>query len=296
MSTPPAGSSRYQSLLEITDAAGLSRQVLSVVADGLQSTSGGGGNGFAPASDPPPVHPRAGLWIGSASITNVSQPASVNSSNPVPTASDFSFRVLVHVDANGQARLLQKVLQMFKAGTYRPAGDGTTNRVVDQPGRYALLTDDQLIPQFTGVAVRDASQVGRRFTSAAFSFRQPIPMSGTADFASAGARWSCPVVLDYRDPLNPFVHRYHPDHDNKNERFEAMPLPEGQESFTVGRQVELQFTATDPDGLALAGWGDNQIGGIYRETISGLHRSTIYVSGTFRLYQASRVNVLNDGL
>ena len=121
-------------------------------------------------------------------------------------------------------------------------------------------------------------------------------MGGTADFASPGARWSCPVVLDYRDPLNPFVHRYHPDHDNKNERFEATPLPEGQESFTVGRQVELQFTATDPDGLALAGWGDNQIGGLYRETISGLHRSTIYVSGTFRLYQASRVNVLNDGL
>jgi len=46
----------------------------------------------------------------------------------------------------------------------------------------------------------------------------------------------------------------------------------------------------------MAGWGDNQLGGIYRETIRGLHKSTLYVQGTFRLQQASRVGILNDGL
>jgi hypothetical protein len=102
------------------------------------------------------------------------------------------------------------------------------------------------------------------------------------------------VNTDYRDPLNPFVHRYHPDHDNLDERFERT-LPEGLESFSINRQVELQFSSTDLDNLALAGWGDNQLGGIYRETITGAHKTPLYVSGTFRLYQASRVSVLNDG-
>ena len=38
---------------------------------------------------------------------------------------------------------------------------------------------------------------------------------------------SCDVILDCDDPLNPFKHRYHPDHDNRDEFYD--PLPEGDE-------------------------------------------------------------------
>lgn len=291
---PEVDRALYQSLLEISEGTGLTRQLVPVLADGLNRFANEGG-GISAANAGTPPHRFAGLWVGSATITNVSQPAAVNPTNPIPTASEFSFRLLVHVDAAGQARLLQKVLQMFKPGTYRPANDGTTNRVIDEPGRFVLLTDDRLIPQFAGVAFRDASLVGRRFSSAAFGFRQPIVMTGPADFGTAGQRWSCPVLLDYRDPLNPFVHRYHPDHDNLNERFEQVE-PEGRESFTINRGVDLLFTAVDPENAGQSGWGDRQLGGLYKETISGLHRTSIVVSGIFKLRHASGVSVLNDGL
>ena len=106
--------------------------------------------------------------------------------------------------------------------------------------------------------------------------QEPILFSGSAPFG--GGTFTCRVNLEYDDPLNPFKHIYHPDHDNLDDRF-ARKLPEGVESFTVTRQVELEFTAQDPDNLGIAGWGDNQLGGNYRETISGLHTKTIYVAG-----------------
>jgi hypothetical protein len=88
---------------------------------------------------------------------------------------------------------------------------------------------------------------------------------------------------------------FHPDHDNLDDRFEQK-LTEGNESFAIARSIELEFTAEDPDDLAIAGWGDNQLGGMYRETVTGLHTRAIRASGTFRVTRASRVGVLNDGL
>lgn len=122
-------------------------------------------------------------------------------------------------------------------------------------------------------------------------------MSATGEFGTNDSRFACLVPLDYDDKLNPFKHLYHPDHNNLTEEYEAKPkLVEGMESFTVNRLIELQFAATDPEGLRLAGWGDTLLGGIYRETITGLHKDAIYLRGIFRLHHVSRVAVLNDGL
>ena len=68
------------------------------------------------------------------------------------------------------------------------------------------------------------------------------------------------------------------------------------ESSSVNRDISLQFTAVDPDNLSQAGWGDNQLGGIYSETMTGLHKDPLRIEGTFRLHRASRIGVLNDGL
>jgi len=104
---------------------------------------------------------------------------------------------------------------------------------------------------------------------------------------------SATIDLDYDDPLNPFLHRYHPDHDNLNARY-TQQLPPGVESFTIQRQVELTFTADPPDALPLAGWGDTQLGGQYRETITGVHAEPIYIEGAFRLQKVSNISSIND--
>jgi hypothetical protein len=106
---------------------------------------------------------------------------------------------------------------------------------------------------------------------------------------------SCTISLPANFPTNPFQHKYHPDHNNLNEQFK--PLPSGQEeAYSVTRQIQLQFTVTDPEdpGLEKPGWGDIEMGGIYNETITGLHKQDIKVQGFFRLRRATVTPVLNQ--
>lgn len=293
--TPPGGATDvlYQSLLEITDNAG-SRTLLPVTSRGLQSFEAAGGGSGGQGASPGLPHPRAGLWIGNAIIQKVNQPAHPTQPNmPVATGNAFQFRLIVHVDAAGQPRLLQKVLQMWKDGTTKPDPNDPDRQILDEPGRYVLLTDESLVGSYSGATLRDGDSVGRRVSTAAFGFKDPLPMTGSGEFGANTV--NCEVALDFDDPLNPFVHRYHPDHDNLDERFEQT-LPEGQESLSVVRAIELAFSSTDPEGLALAGWRDNQLGGIYRETITGLHRTTLQLEGVFRLHHVSEVAELNDGI
>jgi hypothetical protein len=42
------------------------------------------------------------------------------------------------------------------------------------------------------------------------------------------------------------------------------------------------------------GFGDAELGGNYREAISGLHRDVIQVTGTFRLVRVSRAAEVNQ--
>jgi hypothetical protein len=281
----------YQSILQISDDSGV-RVKLALSSEGLNSSPAA--NKGSPGRPKNAGDPRAGLWVGSAVIDKVSQPANVSSpTNPLPVGSSLQFRLLVHVDTNGTARLLQKVLEMFKPGTIVPDPTNPSNNIVDPPGHYVLVTDDRLIPQFTGATLSDSQPVARRLSSAVFGFPQPIPFTASGAFGTGTL--SCQINLDYNDRLNPFKHLYHPDHDNRDELFQNQ-LPEGVESFTVLRRVELDFTSQDPDNLTVAGWGDDQLGGVYKETISGLNKDAIYISGTFRLTRASGIGVLNDGL
>jgi hypothetical protein len=143
-----------------------------------------------------------------------------------------------------------------------------------------------LIPQIIG----DTEIIGRRASSAAFGFTQPVALAG-GEFGTGTL--TNKLTLDYNHPLNPFRHVYHPDHNNLDERFEQT-LPEGKESFSVTRSLRLEFTTTDPLGLNPPGWRDTEVGGMYRETISGLHRSAINVSGNFRLVRVLTTAALNE--
>jgi len=236
---------------------------------------------------------NTGLWVGSVVVDRVSEAGNPqDSATPQPTSSEFTFRLIVHVDRDGNAKLLQQVYVMQ---VEEPAPKQTidfTEFLPDEPPKYVLVTDDNLLDQFDGVHLRDGEVIGRRISTPVFSFAAPVAMTGNLDTQLALAS---PLVLDYDDPLNPFVHRFHPDHDNLDERYENM-LPEGEESFAVTRNITLQFSSTDPQGLGLPEWGYNLVGGTYKESFVGLHKRTIRVEGQFQLTRVSKVDVLNDGL
>ncbi len=282
---------RMEQLIAITDELG-QRIVLHVGGDVVQPgalparPAGMGAAGAKAGGDNPLLF--AGLWIGEVVIDKVSE-AQNGGTTPVTVGSSaFTQRFLVHVNAQGQARLLKDVIQMWEEGTMRPSSIDPSYQEVDQPGRYVLLTNKQLISLYSGVAGRDGTPVGIRYSSIGYDFP-----GETLDFTGVfgpGGEISTTIVMPPQLPTNPFLHRYHPDHNNLDEQF-LNYLPE---AFEVQRNVQMAFTPDDPSGSNGPGWGDSLIGGTFAESITGLHRNTIFTSGTFHLRRASPVTVLNQ--
>ena len=251
----------------------------------LRRAAEGGGSARALAAAA--VNRYAGLWVGSARIIKVSQ-AQAGSLQPTPVKDDFNFRVLIHVDATGTVRLLKEVIQLWIQGTEVPDPETPGFFKVDEPGHYVLVTRDSLISSFEGAALRDGEPVGLRVSTVAYDFPQEfVVMTGT--FAPGGTVATA-LVLDSQTPTNPFLHRYHPDHDNLDLRFAAFR----EEAYPVTRSLAFDLTPSDPLGVARPGYGDDQMSGIYRETLSGLHRNDIAVEGVFELRRVSGRPFLNQ--
>lgn len=172
------------------------------------------------------------------------------------TASVMPLRLIVHRAANGDTRLVQQAYI---------GSDGITT---------TLATAETLFP-FT-------LKPSTRISSA--QFPSDFVKLGTGSLSSTGTV-SFEVLLDYDADTNPFVHRYHPDHDNLDALF-STKLPVGRESLTVRRVVTLAFQSNLP-GITDPTWGVTMIGGTYTEVVTGLRAVPVTVSGTFILYRVS---------
>jgi hypothetical protein len=229
----------------------------------------------------------AGLWVGEIEIDKVSE-AQQAGTTPTPTLRTFVQRVLVHVDNAGQARLLKDVIQMWQDGTTVPSAQDPTLNEVDQPGRYVLLTNKDLIGLYSGASTRDGTPVGIRYSTVGYDFDgEALELEG--DFGGDRTLQAA-VVVEPDLPTNPFLHKYHPDHNNLDEQF----LNYREEAFRVVRDMQFVFSPTPPGGIAVPGWGDSRVGGTFEEAIVGLHRNPIFVSGRFELRRVSAVAVLNQ--
>jgi hypothetical protein len=110
------------------------------------------------ASAPAAEHPSRGLWVGEAILNKVNEVSvGINAANqsvapnpnlPTPTADNASLRLILHVDGQGQVRLLKSVAAL--------------NSSTNDPTVIALVTDDTLYPNFRGN--------GKRIASAAYDF------------------------------------------------------------------------------------------------------------------------------
>ena len=227
----------------------------------------------------------AGLWVGHATIKQVNEPANTLDSNTTfKTGSDFSFRLIVHVDNGGNARLLSEVIQMWQEGTWKPDPNDLGKLVVDQPGHFVLLANNGLIANYSGAALRDGRPVGRRISAPAFP-RIKKEERSLGIMNPADGNMTTTIHLAPDDPTNPFRHLYHPDHR------------EAAQSYEVTRNITMTFSDVDPDGRPIPGifemtQGSAQVGGIYEESITGLHRHLLKIKGTFLLHKVSNVSTL----
>lgn len=232
----------------------------------------------------------AGLWVGTARVRAVSQ-AQNGGVNPKPVGDPFPIRVMMHVDATGRVKLVKNVVQMWQDGTYRVSPKDPDLLEVDEPGRYVLLTRDELIPNYSGITKRSGQSAGIRYSTVAYDFNgDDIEMNGEFQLSE---QVNVSLLIDPNMPTNPFRHKYHPDHDNLDAQF----LNYKQEAFQVTREMEFLFTEHNPKYPDVAdppGWGVTLMGGTFRETLTGLHKNAIFVSGDFRLTRVSSTAILNQ--
>jgi hypothetical protein len=198
------------------------------------------------------------------------------------TSAPLDLRLLLHVDGDGAVKLLKEVIQMSKPNP--------------QPGEdpYVLLTDHRLVSDYTGVAIRDGVPVGRRLSAVGFDF-DGLYVNCNTGFSQNGIVNCDPITLIPEHPTNPFLHRYHPDHDNWDERYENTVV----EAYEVTREIALDFDDRYPPDEDLpvravepAGWGFDLVGGYYEETLEGLYRHEIKVRGPFILRRVVTTDTL----
>lgn len=131
------------------------------------------------------------------------------------------------------------------------------------------------------------------------SLQEPKIIAGP--FGAIGSALVFDLALPADDPLNPFKHKYNPDHDNLDRAFQqyADEVPTHlYESYNVGRKVTLTLTALPPGGdetsAAALDWGGAVWGGDYREVVEGLHKNTITARGYFVIRRVLSFDQLVD--
>lgn len=206
----------------------------------------------------------AGLWIGQVDVSTVT--STVAGSPGATTHRSFPLRAIIHVDAGGVARLLSQAY----VGT------------LDLPGHpVGICTHESAL-------LADQKADALRLVSSQMPLDRAIP--GTGAFV-VGNTLTYTVTIPFDDPTNPFVHAYHPDHDNRDARL--APLPAGAESHDLTRRLTFTFTAAPPNGGTITGWGTSIFGGTYAETIEGLNKVPLTVGGTFAVRRVSEIAAIS---
>ena len=203
-------------------------------------------------------NPAAGLWTGEITLDKVSEVhfRQTTGATPTESAAPFTLRVLIHVDAAGAVKLLKEAVIMKTTGA-SPVP--------------VIVTLPNLIPNFTGIVDRGGKLVGRRFSTASF------PMTGDSlalgGAVAAGSTATGTLTLPAGSPVNPSRHKYHPD------------------LASAGVEVSRALTLSIAAGESPA---DHKLLGTWAETIAGLHKDAIRISGAVSLTRVSTVATLNN--
>jgi hypothetical protein len=234
---------------------------------------------------------NSGLWVGEARVTQVVQYLKNYERDPVGkpvvrlTEADGAYSVMVTNEVvGGVSRPFPMRLILHNDGT---------NTVLLQrvflgmnPQTNAIVTTQQRF--------LDPAQLAsaRRISAAHLPWsaqNTPWPITITSNV------YRVEIATQYdNSSVNPFIHQYHPDHDNLNASFTQL-LPKGRESYSIQRTVWLSPQAAEFDYQSRT-TGSLDLNGVYDETIevggSGANTRTFRVLGTFTLNRISDLPTL----
>jgi hypothetical protein len=263
----------YAGILRFTDAYGFEQVDVPVSA---QSTS------------------TSGLWVGKALITQVANYLKSYqrdaSGQPVinPDGSYDVTNVNTSLGPVSQPFPLRLILH-----------NNGTNVVLLQRVYYGLDINSNLVVA-TSESVLDPAHLdsARRISSITLPWSVAnLPWAFSGGSLAPGNNLTVTVDLPYDDQAsNPFLHTYHPDHDNLDASFQN-ELPRGAESYDINRTITLAIAPVNNDFDSLTGAGQS-FSGTYLESItllgSGNASRTFNVNGTFSINRISTIAQLTQ--
>jgi len=182
---------------------------------------------------------------------------------PIP----FPLRLIVHKASDGSARLLQHV--------FIGPDKLTTNSILTevQTNLHSAFLDR-----------------ARRITAVHLPISdEGWPLKGS--FGPLGILNAALTVGNNDRASNPFLHSYHPDHDNLDAQFQQITKA-GVESYDIKRQITLSFTQAGDDFTSRTA-GASRLQGTYLENIvlkgSDNQTRTVVTKGDFILTRVSDI-------
>lgn len=214
-----------------------------------------------------------GLWLANVEVTKVNEVHSDSTNADTLTAVSYPFnlQLLLHCDKDGNTKLLKEVFVM-------QTKDGNTN---DDNITRVLITDETKVSNYDGIIRKgDNKLVAVRLTTPSIDFdkdKQVIGLTGTINNTD-GATISGNITHEKNHPTNPFRHQFHPDHTS---------------GFEVTRNFTITFKQPADDNKNNPRKGRSQLSGTYKETITGLHKAALKVSGSINMTRVSSVDNLD---
>lgn len=244
-----------------------------------------------------------GLWVGEVGLNQVSSITEAGS--PLkPSTSTAPMRIIIHVDANGNASLLSHVMFMQSK-----TADPTVK------AEEVLVVDEAKIPFFEGIETRGGQKVGKRIETTSYDLPRETDTETQAALVSAsaaalgidtsalteadirtylngqatrppalvekyyrswaliggfspGALITSTLTMDPFHRSNPFRHAYHPKHGT---------------GYAITRNLTLRLDAKYEAGV---------LAGTYEETITGLAAMPLKTKGSITLRKLSEVTTL----
>lgn len=219
-----------------------------------------------------------GLWVGSVMLNGVSNVNAANVTATQPVDAPLTMKLLLHSSPQG----LYLLKQVYLLGDYN----------VPDNVRTVLVTQDSALPNYTPLALARGKNLGYRLSSSAFDFAgSKLELNGNL---AVGALAEGTLLLSPTLSTHPLLHSWHPDHDNRrDDNFEPIGANEfsstfDQEVWEITRALRFQVETVQP---ASADSGLGRIVGSYQETITGMHKQPVVMSGKFFL---ERISLITD--
>jgi hypothetical protein len=166
--------------------------------------------------------------------------------------------------------------------------------VFDGNGAVIVESDELLLQTYVNdfdafdTLVRDGFD---EQSAGTLSADKKLEILATAETLISQAQMVVTVDMNYGDQgTNPFLHTYHPDHDNRDADFDSVALPVGEESYDVDRTIALLFSVEDDDFDSLTG-GSTTLSGNYAEEIQLTGKAVYDADGNVDHYETRNYGV-----